>query len=104
MTAQKKTDGRRRVKVRKASIRFNGWDWITDGTDTYVGPCLVITNPPAGLTATKLRRLVEIAAMDYDSAFHQLAHLGTYSYSDAMVVCRFLGIKQRKPGKRGNTR
>jgi hypothetical protein len=102
MTTKAKT---KRVRVRKA------WAYSFDAPQRKVhefshtelpwpcAPCLLVTNPPASLTPSRVKRLLEIAALDFDALFLQFVGLGL-SYDQAMSATNMaLGLAGRRVSK-----
>jgi hypothetical protein len=99
-----KASGKRVVRVRK-------W-WLWHGTGDYsvfaadikgnsTAPCFVITNPPPGLTAAKLKKLVEIAANWTDGDTRYLSLRAGTTIKSAERILAALGLAQPKARKRG---
>jgi hypothetical protein len=101
-----KASGKREVRVEKLWMHPGSVYVNYRKTDRCEAPVLLITELPPGLTAAKVKKHVEIAAMDYDRAFLKLSKDG-YSYTECGVICGFLGLAakpapaQPKARKRG---
>jgi hypothetical protein len=48
----------------KRGMVHKSYAWIAPSGRDVIEPCFVITNPPASLTPSRVKRLLEIAALD----------------------------------------
>lgn len=67
------------MRVVNTSVRFNGWDWVIEGSDIR---SLANAHLIEGYTgsARRFKRLVEIAGMDEDDLYALLHRNGLTEY------------------------